>query len=46
MSLDGELFLRDGNNAAFVKSLPSLMVADEPGKCHALRAHKREVATD
>ena len=26
LSLDGELFLRDGKNAAFVKSLPSLLM--------------------
>ena len=45
MSLDGELFLRDGKNAAFA-SLPSLIVAGEPGKRHALRAHMPEAATD
>ena len=28
------------------KSLPSLIVADEPGKRHALRAHMPEAATD
>ena len=27
-------------------SLPSLIVADEPGKRHALRAHMAEAATD
>ena len=43
LSLDGELFLRDGKNAAFVKvyHLSSL-----PGKRHALRAHMTEAATD
>ncbi len=46
LSLDSELFLRDGKNAAFRKSLPSLIVADEPGKPHALRAHIPEGATD
>ena len=47
LRLGGELFLRDGKNAAFVCiSLPSLAVADEPGKRHARRANKPQVYSD
>ena len=43
------MFLRDGKNAAFLQdffSLLSLIVAMEPGKRHASRAHMPEAATD
>ena len=38
--------LRDGKNAAFDKSLPSIIVGGESGKRHALRAHMPEAVSD
>ena len=44
--LDGELCLRDGNNAAFVfTSSPSIAVAGKHGKHHAMRAHKPQAVS-
>ena len=40
------MFLRDSKNAAFVQVYKSLIVAMDPGKRHALRAHMPEAATD
>ena len=47
LSLDGELFLRDGKNAAFVKvyHFSSLQVSLENVR-HALSAHMPDAATD
>ena len=44
-TLDGKLCLRDDKNAVCITS-PSLAMADEHGKRHALHAHMLEAATD
>ena len=48
LSLGGKLCLRDDTNTAFVYSVssPSLVIAGEPGKRHAMRAHRKEAVSD
>ena len=44
--MDPTIVSTDSKKAAFYTSLPSLIVAMEPGKRHALRARMPEAATD
>ena len=48
LSLDGEFFLRDSKNAAFLykTSSPSLAVAGKPEKRYAMPAHKPQDFSD
>ena len=46
LSLDGELCLLDGNNAAFFLRLPYVAVAGEYEKLHTMRAHKQQAVSD
>ena len=44
--MDGKSCLRDGKNAVFCITSPSLVTAGEHGKRYALRVHMPEAATD
>ncbi len=46
LSLDGELCLRDDKNGASIISSPSIAVAGEHGKRHAMPAHKPQAVSD